>query len=92
MKTTDTDEFVPYDDVSLESKQSTLRQLVVRFVAFLLLLSFLGTLYLSLRGIQDIAIVVAILAGAALIGLIARRQREAENPYRSDCPADREIH
>lgn len=91
MKTTDTDEFVPYDD-SQERKQSTLRQLVVRFVAFLLLLSFLGTLYLSLRGIQDIAIVVAILAGAALIGFIARKQREAENPYRSDDPADREIH
>ena len=93
MKRPDTDEFVPYDeDDTQEGDQSTLRQLVIRFVALVLLLSFLGTLYLSFQGIQNIAIVVAILAGAALIAVLAKKQREAENPYRSDDPLDPEIH
>ncbi len=93
MKRIERDEFVPYDeDDSLEGAQSTLRQLVIRIVAFVLLLSFLGTVYLSLRGVEDIAIVVAILAGVGLIAVIAKKQREAEDPYRSDDPADPEIH
>ena len=58
----------------------------------LLLLSLLSGIFVVLRGIENIAYVVGILAAAALVGIIAKKQRDAENPYRSHDPPDYEIH
>ena len=71
---------------------SSIRQLVIRLVASLLLLSFLGTLYLSLRGIQGIVLVIGILAAVAVVASLAKKQRAAENPYATEDPPDLDIH
>ena len=62
----------------------TIRQIVIRAGALLLLFSFLGGAVRGLRGIAHIDVVAAIVGLASLIGLIAKRQRASENPYRSD--------
>lgn len=75
-----------------DENRHTLRQLVVRLVALIILFSLLGSSFLWLRGIENILIVVGILGVVALVGFMVRKQRAAENPYRSDDPTDYEIH
>ena len=70
----------------------TLRQLVIRAVALIVLFSVLGSAFLALRGIEHISIVFGLLGVAALVGIIVRKQRASENPYQSDDPTDYEIH
>ncbi len=83
----------PHDEGgSAEGSRQTIRQFVIRAVALLLLFSLLGSVFLALRGIRHITLVVGILAVAAILGMIARKQRESEDPYRSDDPPDFEIH
>ena len=72
--------------------RSTMRQLAIRVVALLLLASFLGSLYVVFRGIQDILVVVAILVAVALFASILRKQHQSENPYDSDGQSDLDIH
>lgn len=71
-----------------EETRTTLRQLIVRVVALLLLFSVLGTFYLYLRGIEHIVLVIGILLGVAYVGSVLRKQREQENPYDYDGTAD----
>lgn len=78
------------DDLDSESRV-TFRQLVIRFVALLLLASFLGGLWVTLRGIEDILVVIGILLAVALVARLAKKQRDAENPYDSDRPSDLDI-
>ncbi len=68
--------------------RTTFRQLVVRAVAVFLLASLLGSLYLAFRGVEDIVVVIGILLVVALVARMARKQREAENPYRTADPPD----
>lgn len=74
-------------DLDSESRV-TVRQLVIRFVALLLLASFLGGLWVTLRGIEDILVVIGILLVVALVARLAKKQRDAEKPYDSDRPSD----
>ncbi len=69
----------------------TIRTVVVRAAALLLLFSFLSSLYVALRGVEHLLAVVGLLVVAAVVGIMAKRQRAAENPYRSDDPTDLEI-
>ena len=83
----------PHDEGSLAGEnRQTVRQLVIRAVALLLLFSVLGSAFLALRRIKHIAFVIALLGVAALVAIVAKKQRESENPYRSDDPQDIEIH
>ena len=75
-----------------DRNRHTPRLLVIRAVALVLLFSLLGSSFIALRRIQHILIVVGILGVAALIGIIVKKQRESENPYRSDDPTDFGIH
>ena len=75
-----------------DENRHTPRLLVIRAVALVLLFSLLGSSFIMLRGIQHISIVVGILGIAALVGILVKKQRESENPYRSDDPTDFEIH
>lgn len=77
------DEAVYEDEHSDEEGSWTLRQTVIRVAALLLLFSFLGALFLSLRGIEDILVVIGVLLAVALVAKLVRKQREAEHRYRS---------
>ena len=77
------DEPVYADEDSGDEGNWTLRQTVIRVAALLLLFSFLGALFLALRGIEDILVVIGVLLAAALIAKLVRKQQEAERPYRS---------
>ena len=70
------------DDLS-EENSWTLRQVVIRVAALLLLFSFLGGLFLALRGIEDILIVIGVLLAVALVAKMLRKQQESERPYQS---------
>lgn len=72
--------------------RSTVRQLVIRFVALVLLASFLGGLYVVFRGIEDILVVIGILLVVAAVASLAKKQRESENPYESDRRSDFDVH
>lgn len=72
------------DGGSGEGSGWTIRQIVIRAGALLLLFSILGGAVRGLRGIDHIELVAAIVGLASLIGLIAKRQRASENPYSSD--------
>ncbi len=61
----------------------TLRQAVIRVAALLLLVSLLGGLFLSLRGIEDILVLIGGLLAAGLVARIAKRRQPPETPYRS---------
>ncbi|MDE0124691.1 MAG: hypothetical protein OXN97_08965 [Bryobacterales bacterium] len=80
------------DTEPVREPRSTVRQLAIRFVALLLLASFLGSLYVVFRGIQDILVVIGILLAVALFASLLRKQRESENPYSSDGQSDFDIH
>ncbi len=81
----DWEEDTVYDDSdSLESGEWTPWRTVTRIVALVLLFSLLAGISLALRGIEDILVVIGILLVAALVAKIAKKQRQAENPYRSD--------
>lgn len=80
------------EDDSLGEPRTTFRQFVIRFVALVLLVSFLGSLYFAFRGIEDILVVVGILLVVALVASIAKKQRESENPYDSDDHSDFDVH
>lgn len=67
-----------------EEPRWTLRTIAVRSAAAALLLSFLSSLYVTFRGVDHILAVVGLIVLAALVGMLAKRQRDAENPYRSD--------
>lgn len=71
------------DEAPIEESPWTLRQVVIRVAALLLLFSFLGGLFLALRGIEDILVVIGVLLVVALVAKILRKQQEAEHPYRS---------
>ena len=75
-----------------DENRHTPRLLVIRTVALVLLFSLLGGSFMMLRGIQHISIVVGILGIVALVGILVKKQRKSENPYRSDDPTDFEIH
>ena len=77
------DEAVYDDEDSDEAGSWTLGQTVIRVAALLLLFSFLGALFLALRGIEDILVVIGVLLAAALVAKLVRKQQEAEHPYRS---------
>ena len=77
------DEAAYEDEHSDEEGSWTLRQTVIRVAALLLLFSFLGALFLSLRGIEDILVVIGVLLAVALVAKLVRKQREAEHRYRS---------
>ncbi len=85
------------DDPGLEEPytfgepRTTIRQLVVRVVALLLLCSFLGSFFLVMRGIEDILVVIGILLGVALVAAMIRKQREQEDPYRTREAAEDEF-
>ena len=51
--------------------------------ALLLLVSLLGGLFLSLRGIEDILVLIGGLLAAGLVARIAKRRQPPETPYRS---------
>ncbi len=71
------------DEAPVEESAWTLRQVVIRVAALLLLFSFLGALFLALRGIEDILVVIGVLLAVALVAKILRKQQESEHPYRS---------
>lgn len=74
-----------YADEDLQDGGSwTLRQTVMRVAALLLLFSFLGALFLALRGIEDILVVIGALLAAAFVARLVRKQQAAEHPYRSE--------
>ncbi len=89
----DWEEYDPIDgsDSPFEP-QSTIRQIVIRVVALVLLASFLGGLYVVFRGIEDILVVIGILLVVAAVASLAKKQRESENPYGSDRRSDYDIH
>lgn len=74
-----------------EESRWTIRDFVARGVALLLLFSLLGGLYVTLRGIEHIVVVVVMLALGGIVGVMAKRQRDAENPYRRQDAPDPEI-
>ncbi len=74
---------LPDDEAPVEESAWTLRQVVIRVAALLLLFSFLGALFLALRGIEDILVVIGVLLAVALVAKILRKQQESEHPYRS---------
>ncbi len=67
-----------------EEPRWTLRMIAVRSAAAALFVSFLSSLYVTFRGVEHIFAVVGLIVLAALVGMLAKRQRDAENPYRSD--------
>lgn len=69
----------------------TIRKFAIRVAALLLLFSFLSSLYVVLRGVEHVFVVIGLLVVAAIVGIMAKRQRDAENPYRSDDATDLEI-
>ena len=71
------------DEAPVEESAWTLRLVVIRVAALLLLFSFLGALFLALRGIEDILVVIGVLLAVALVAKILRKQQESEHPYRS---------
>lgn len=82
-----------FDDRELApERHATIRQLVIRLVALLLLASFLGSLYVLLRGIEDILAVIGILLAIALLAILVKKQRDAENPYGSGEESDFDVH
>ena len=74
-----------------DQPQGTIRQIGVRFVALLLVLSLVGTFYVALRGIEDILVVIGLLLGVAYVASKLRKQREEEYPYRSDQVQEHEL-
>ena len=87
----DWDEYRHHDDDLAGDERQTIRKIVVRFVAAALLVSLLGSMFLALRGIQDIGVVVGALLIVAVAAWIAKKQRESERPYRSEEDSDFEI-
>ena len=80
----DWDDEPVYDDDDLsEEDRWTLRQIVIRVAALVLLFSFLGGLFLALRGIEDILVVIGVLLAVAFVAKMLRKQQESERPYRS---------
>lgn len=77
------DEPVYDDDDLIEEDTWTLRQIVIRVAALVLLFSFLGGLFLALRGIEDILVVIGVLLAVAFVAKMLRKQQESEHPYRS---------
>ena len=77
------DEPVYDDDDIAEEDTWTLRQIVIRVAALVLLFSFLGGLFLALRGIEDILVVIGVLLAVAFVAKMLRKQQESERPYRS---------
>ncbi len=75
----------------LDGSRTTIRQLVVRVVALMLLVSFVGSFYAVLRRIDDILVVIGLLLGVALVASVLRRQREREDPYQTDTGQDGEF-
>jgi len=71
------------DEAPDEERDWTLRQIVIRVAALLLLFSFLGALFLALRGIEDILVVIGVLLAVAFVAKLVRKQQESEHPYRS---------
>lgn len=71
------------DEAPVEEGGWSLRQVVIRVAALVLLFSFLGGLFLALRGIEDILVVIGVLLAVALVAKVLRKQQEAEHPYRS---------
>ena len=76
------------EDAIDDPDRQTVRKFLVRVVAMLLLAGLLGSAFLGLRGIDHIGAVVAILAGAALVGYLAKAQRESEKPYEASDPQE----
>ena len=81
-----------YETDSPYEPRSTIRQVVIRLVALVLLVSFLGGLYVVFRGIEDILVVIGILLAVAAVASLAKKQRESENPYESDERSDFDVH
>ncbi len=67
----------------IDEPRMTLRQMVVRGVALLLLVSSLASFYGMLRDIEDIPVVIGVLAGVGLVARMLRKLRDEENPYQS---------
>ena len=80
----DWDDEPVYDDDDLTEEDTwTLRQIVIRVAALVLLFSFLGGLFLALRGIEDILVVIGVLLAVAFVAKMLRKQQESERPYQS---------
>ena len=71
------------DERSFEGSDWTLRQVVIRVAAVLLLLAVVGSFILPLRGIKDILLVIGLLLTIAFVAKLAKEQKRAENPYHS---------